>query len=77
MSNEGCFTVICPPFCIICELKNEYLMRDLEKGCQKAWATVKMKTSIFNLQYLRHFCIDLCKKYLNRSTTVKIPFNDI
>ena len=35
-------------------VKYEYLMR----GCQKAWAPVDIETAIFNLQYLRHFCMD-------------------
>ena len=29
-------------------------MRECEKGCPKAWATVKIKTSIFHLQYISH-----------------------
>ena len=32
-------------------------MREREKGCQKAVATVNIKTSLFNLQYLSHFCM--------------------
>ena len=37
---------------------NEYLMREHEKNYQKAVAIVNIKTSIFNLQYLNHFCMD-------------------
>ena len=36
----------------------KYLWREHEKGWQKALATVNIKTSIFNLQYLSHFCMD-------------------
>ena len=35
-----------------------YVMREHEKGYQKAVATMNIKTSIFNLQYLCHFCMD-------------------
>ena len=27
-------------------MRDEYLMRECEKGCQKAWTTVNIKTSI-------------------------------
>ena len=33
---------------------NLYFMRESEKGCQKAVATLNIKTSIFNLQNLSH-----------------------
>ena len=33
-------------------------MREREKGCQKAVATVNIKISIFNFQYSSHFCMD-------------------
>ena len=33
-------------------------MRGCEKACQKAWAPVNIKTAIFNLEYLSHFCMD-------------------
>ena len=37
-------------------------MKEQEKGCQKAVATVNIKTSIFNLQYLSHFCMDFMQQ---------------
>ena len=58
MSNEGCFTFIIHHFVCFMSLTDLYLIRELKKGCQKAWATVNVKTSIFNLKYLSHFCMD-------------------
>ena len=46
----------------------EYLMREREKGCQKAVATVSIKTSIFNLQYISHFCMDFYATTISRSS---------
>ena len=48
-------------------------MRECEKGCQKAWAGVKIETSTFNLQYLRHFCMEFNATKTSRSA-VKTPF---
>ena len=48
-------------------------MREHEKGCQKAVATVNVKTSICNLQYLSHFCMDFYTTNMSRSN-VRIPF---
>ena len=55
------------------ELINEYLMRECEKGYQKAWAAVNINTSVFNLQYLIYFCIDFMQQNMSGST-VKRPF---
>ena len=45
-------------------------MRECEKGYPKTWARVNIKTSIFDLQYVNHFCINF---YATRrsSCTVK------
>ena len=48
-------------------------MREREKGCQKAVATVNIKTLIFNLQYLNHFCIDFYATKMSRSA-IRMPF---
>ena len=36
-------------------------------GCRKAWATMNIKTSMFNLQYLSHFCMDFYATNTSRS----------
>ena len=46
---------------------HKYLMREREKIYQKAMATVNIKTSIFNLQYLYHFCVDFYVIDMSRS----------
>ena len=46
----------------------EYLMIRCEKACQKAWTPVNIKTAIFNLQYLSHFCLDFNVTNMSRST---------
>ena len=51
----------------------EYLMRGCEKACQKAWPPVNIKTAIFNLQYLSHFCMDFNVTYMSRSA-IRQPF---
>ena len=51
-------------------------MRECEKGCQKAVATVNIKTSIFNLQYLNHFCMDFYATDMGRSAEEYLS-NDI
>ena len=64
-----------------------YLMRECEKGCQKAVATGNIKTSIFNLQYLSHFlhgflcnkheqkhCKNLSNEYLSKNAFLMIYF---
>ena len=33
-------------------------MRKYEQGCQKEWTTVVMTSAVFNLHYLRYFCMD-------------------
>ena len=59
---------------MICGLnKNEYLMRECGKGCQNTLAAVNIKTSIFNLQYLLHFCIDFYAANMGGSA-VNRPF---
>ena len=40
-------------------------MWEHEKGCQKAVGTLNIKTSIFILQYLSHFCIEHEQKRWN------------
>ena len=63
-----------PPFCIIYGLYNvEYLMRGCEKACQKAVAPVNIKTAIFSLQYLIHFCMDYNITNMSRSA-IRQPF---
>ena len=47
-------------------------MREHEKRYQKAVRKVNIETSIFNLQYLSHFCMDFYATYMSRST-VSIP----
>ena len=48
-------------------IQNDYLMRQREKGCQKTVATVNIKTPIFNMPYLSHFCIDFHATNVSRS----------
>ena len=38
----------------------------------KTWAKVKIKALIFNLQYLRHFCMDLYATNMSRSTVKRL-----
>ena len=71
MTNEGCFTFIIHCFVQFMNQINEYLMKECEKGCHKAWAAVKTKMSIFNLQYLSHLCIDF---YATNRSAVKRYF---
>ena len=52
----------------LCFKLYKYSLRELEKGCQKAQATVNIKTSIFNLQYLSHLCMDFYTTHMSRST---------
>ena len=47
--------------------QGEYLIRECEKGYQKAQATVNIKTSIFNLQYPHYFCMDFYVIHMSRS----------
>ena len=49
MSNEGCFTFNINHFVWFMgdEYLIEYLNRECEKGCPKAWATVKRKGQVF------------------------------
>ena len=47
-----------PTLCMSYEFKKEHIMRECEKDCQKAWTIVKIRTSIFNRQYLSHFCME-------------------
>ena len=51
-------------------------MRECEKGRHKARATVQMKTSVINSQYLSHFCINFYATEMRRST-VKDVYNGI
>ena len=48
-------------------------MRGCEKACQKAWAPVNIKTAIFNLQYLSHFCMAFNVTNTSRSA-IRQPF---
>ena len=58
---------------ILYKCKYKYLMRECEKGCQKAVETVNIKTSIFNLRYLSHFCMEFHVTNMSRSA-VRIRF---
>ena len=49
-------------------------MRECEKGCQKAWAAVNIKTSIFNLQFFCHFCMDFYVTNMNTFIIIIIFF---
>ena len=51
----------------------EYLMIRCEKACQKAWPLVNMKTAIFNLQYLSHFCLNFNVTNMSGSAIIQ-PF---
>ena len=42
-------------------------MRECGKGHEKALVTVDLKTSIFYLQYLSHFCMDFYATNTSRS----------
>ena len=49
-------------------------MRQCEKKAIKmVWATVNIETSIYNLQYLSHFCITFYATNMGRNA-VKRPF---
>ena len=67
MSDEGCFTFTIHHFIGSMSSINEYLMIECEKACQKAVATVNIKPSIFNLQYLNYFCMDFHATKKSRS----------
>ena len=67
MSDEGCFTFIIQHFVRFMVKLYEYLMRGCEKACKKAWPPVNIKTAIFNLQYLSHFCMTFNVRNMSRS----------
>ena len=49
-------------------------MRECKKGCQKAWATVKMKTSVFSLQYLSHFYMSTVKELSSEIYSIFVDY---
>ena len=72
-SNEGCFPFIFHHFVWFISYINPYIIRDKKilsniQGYQWIW-----KASIFNLWFLRQFCMDFYATRTNRST-VTIPF---
>ena len=71
MSTEGCFTL---PFGIIYDLKKYIsIHRMWKKAIMYTGAPVKINHSIFNLQFLRHFCMEFEATTTSRSI-VRIPF---
>ena len=43
-------------------------MRKYKKGCQKTWAAVNIKISMFNLQYLSYLYKDFYATDMGKST---------
>ena len=62
-----------PPFCMICELNKSKLKGECEKDPHIHRVQVIIKTSIFNLRFLNHFCMDF---YVIKAL-LKDPYNDI
>ena len=50
----------------------EYLMRRCEQAYQKAWPPVNIKTAIFNLQHLSHFCMNFNVTNMSRSAIIQL-----
>ena len=47
-----------PPFCMICELNKSISKENVKMADIFTGAPVNIKTSIFNLRFLGHLCID-------------------